>query len=123
MSVLPTKICENSDLPPEVEVRFDLKTRNVKKSDDEEIDMVSVDLSDSENENKNENKNENENENGNGNKNEKKDSDDLDYNWQLKFVHNQLFDNLSNYFEIFGKYVRTYVYVALLLKFFIIKCH
>ena len=122
MSVLPTKICENSDLPPEVEVRFDLKTRNVKKTDDEEIDMESVDLSD--NEIENENKNENENENGNGNKNEKEDSDDLDYNWQLKFVHNQLFDNLSNANRFCpGKYVRTYVHVALLLKFFIIKCH
>ena len=49
-----------------------------------------------ENENKHENENENENEDKDGDDNYHESNDALPYNWQLKFVHNQLFENLHN---------------------------
>ena len=80
MYVLPTAICANSDQPPEIEVRFDLKKPEFNK-----------------NKNYYDNCNENENKNVNDDKNEMNEINiENYYNWQLKFVHNQLFENLNN---------------------------
>ena len=77
MAVLPTGIIENSDVPPEVEVRFDLK--KIKVNLDDEIRRIISN-------------------------NRKLDGDSSCEsanfenlaNWQLRFVHNQLFHCLQN---------------------------
>ena len=78
MAVLPTGIIENSDLPPEVEVRFDLK--KIKINLDDEIRRIISNnrkIADG------------------GSGCESADFENI-ANWQLRFVHNQLFHILEN---------------------------
>ena len=86
MSVLPTKICTNNDLPPEVEVRFDFQKKKIIEDDcNDTINKMENLFGQNikiENEIFKENINEINFEEYN--------------NWQLKFVHNQLFENLKN---------------------------
>jgi hypothetical protein len=77
MAVLPTGIIETSHVPPEVEVRFDFK--NIKANRDDEIrKILSRDSS----------------------KMDETRSESAHFenlaNWQLRFVHNQLFHCLQN---------------------------
>lgn len=80
MAVLPTGVIENSDMPPEVEVRFDLK--KIKVNLDDEIRRIIS--------------NNRKIEHGDGDSGcESADFENL-ANWQLRFVHNQLFHILEN---------------------------
>ena len=78
MAVLPTGIIENSDVPPEVEVRFDLK--KIKINLDDEIRRIISS-----------NRRIADGDSGC----ESADFENL-ANWQLRFVHNQLFHILEN---------------------------
>ena len=108
MSVLPTKICTNNDLPPEVEVRFDFQKKNVIKDDcNNERNMMENLFSQNmkiENENFKENITEINFEEYN--------------NWQLKFVHNQLFENLKNSNRFCPGVSRNYVFLFFILFYF-----
>lgn len=104
MAVLPTGVIENGDLPPEIEVRFDMKKplkhgNENTRSDPEKINKngyMNENGYNSENENSNNQRNNN-NENENEKKNENNKIPLEKYsNWQLKFIHNQLFNKLNN---------------------------
>ena len=98
------KICTNNDQPPEVEVRFDFQKKEYfrKIEDGCNNEIYEKERKNSQNmikiENENESENRNENENENDSFMEK--ISDINFeeydNWQLKFVHNQLFENLKN---------------------------
>lgn len=90
MAVLPTGIIPNNDVPPEVEVRFDFEKFCCLKKDENKTEKENGSGDIYDNENKLKINEENEVEMRNKHKFENH------ANWQLRFVHNQLFENLQN---------------------------